>query len=260
MSVLRNLEAKIEGLVEGAFGRAFKSKVQPVEIARKLAKEMEDNRTVSVAHTYVPNQFCVYLSLQDRQQFESYETALKKELSDYLLEHARTRKLSLVTRPAIALETDERLGVGEFGIQAWMSDAAVAEIESGDDPVSGEDLAQGADYGHTMVYSPERELPRELSAPGPLNTRALLIGLGRRTVVDGDRFVIGRGRDNDFVVDDANISRRHAELRRTGDGWEVVDLGSTNGIKINGKRTDRANLRGGEELTLGVTKLTFEIE
>ncbi len=261
MSVLRNLEAKIEGLVEGAFGRAFKSKVQPVEIARKLAKEMEDNRTVSVAHTYVPNQFCVYLSPQDRQQFESYETALKKELSDYLLEHARTRKLSLVTRPAIALETDERLGVGEFGIQAWMSDAAVAEIEAGDDPVSGADLAQDSDYGHTMVYSPDREIPRELASRGAaLGPRALLVGLGRRTVVEGDRFVIGRSRDNDFVVDDANISRRHAELRSTGDGWEVVDLGSTNGIKVNGERTGRARLQGGEELTFGVTKLTFEIE
>jgi len=95
VSVLRNLEAKLEGLVGGAFSRAFKSRVQPVEIARKLAKEMADNQTVSISRTYVPNHYTVYLSPQDREQFEGYEEGLKKELSDYLLEHARTEGLAL---------------------------------------------------------------------------------------------------------------------------------------------------------------------
>src|SRR2546423_977916 len=110
MSVLRNLEAKLEGLFEGAFSRAFKSRVQPVEIARKLVKEMEDNKTLSISHTYVPNNYMVYLSPQDREQFEGYEEGLKKELSDYLLEHARTEGLALVTRPTVDFNTDERLG------------------------------------------------------------------------------------------------------------------------------------------------------
>ena len=164
MSVLRNLEAKIEGLVEGAFGRAFKSRVQPVELARKLAKEMEEGKTVSIAHTYVPNQYCVYLSPQDHEQFASYESALRKELSDYLLEHARQRNLALVTRPGVQLETDDRLRVGEFGIQAWMSEAAAREIEADDENAGAEAPAQ-PDYGHTMVYSPDRELPREMPSP-----------------------------------------------------------------------------------------------
>src|SRR5438270_12331291 len=116
MSILRNLEAKLEGLFEGAFSRTFKSKVQPVEIARKLAKEMQDNKTVSISRTYVPNQYNVYLSAEDRQQFEGYEDGLTKELSDYLLEHARDHGLPLITRPSVAFHRAERLGLGGFGV------------------------------------------------------------------------------------------------------------------------------------------------
>lgn len=259
MSVLRNLEAKIEGLVEGAFGRAFKSRVQPVELARKLAKEMEDNKAVSVAHTYVPNQYCVYLSPQDHEQFASYESALRKELSDYLLEHARQRNLALVTRPGVQLETDDRLRVGEFGIQAWMSEAAAREIEAGDEQAGADALAQG-DYGHTMVYSPDRELPLEMPSPGIATQRPLLVGEGRRTVLAGERILIGRSHECDVVIDDPNISRRHAEVRGDGDGWKVVDLGSTNGVKVNGRRVDQAVLSPGDELTLGVSKFRYELE
>src|ERR1700712_5546145 len=105
MSILRNLEAKLEGLFEGAFSRTFKSRVQPVEIARKLAKVMQDNKSVSISRTYVPNQYLVYLSPQDREQFEGYEDGLKKELSDYLLENARGEGLALLTRPTVDFET-----------------------------------------------------------------------------------------------------------------------------------------------------------
>jgi FHA domain-containing protein len=260
MSVLRNLEAKIEGLVEGAFGRAFRSRVQPVELARKLAKEMEEQKTVSVAHTYVPNQYCVYLSPQDHEQFSTYESALRKELSDYLLEHARSRGLALVTRPTVMLEVDDRLGVGEFGIQAWMSDQAAAEIEASDERLSAAELAPAGDFGHTMVYSPDRELPLEMPSLDVVTARPLLVGHGKRTVLAGDRLLVGRSRECDLVLDDPNVSRRHAELRLGEDGWTVVDLGSTNGVKVNGKRTPQATLTPGDELTLGTIKLTYELE
>src|SRR3954469_24135676 len=95
MSMLRNLEAKLGGLVEGAFGRAFKANVQPVELAHKLAKEMEENQMASVSRVYVPNHYRVFLSPADREQFASYEPALRKELSDYLLEHARQEMVPL---------------------------------------------------------------------------------------------------------------------------------------------------------------------
>src|SRR3954464_8142051 len=120
MSVLRNLEAKLGGIVEGAFGRAFRTSVQPVELAHKLAKEMEENQMVSVSRVYVPNHYRVFLSPSDREQFTSYEPALRKELSDYLLEHARQEQFALTSRPQIGFETDDRLDVGEFGIQAQL--------------------------------------------------------------------------------------------------------------------------------------------
>jgi hypothetical protein len=248
VSVLRNLEAKLEGLVEGAFSRAFRSEVQPVELARKLAKEMEDAKSVSLSRTYVPNQFWVYLSPQDRAQFESYEDGLKKELSDYLLEHARSHGLALLTRPTIELETDDRLSLGEFGIQAKLVRPADAGEEA--EAVEG-------DFGHTMVYSTTGA--RRVESPRK-DSRVLLVSDDKRTVVTGDQFVIGRSRECDLVLDDPNVSRRHVELRRDDDGWAVRDLGSTNGIKLNGRRSRGGRLSPGDEITLGLSRLTFEQE
>jgi Protein of unknown function (DUF3662)/FHA domain len=250
MSVLRNLEAKLEAFVEGAFSRAFKSRVQPVELARKLAKEMEENQVVSISRTYVPNEYVVFLSPRDREQFTSYEGALKKELSDYLLEHARGEGLALVTRPTVEFKTDERLGLGEFGIQAHL-------IQPPDEEM-GEQEPQPADYGHTMVYSATAEARRMVEAPSA--GRALLVGGGKRTVLSGNRLLIGRSRDCELVLDDPNVSRRHAELRRQEGAWIVADLGSTNGVKVNGRRVDHAVLGPGDEITLGLSRLTFEQE
>src|ERR687888_1326176 len=114
--VLRAIEAKIESLFEGIFGRAFRTNVQPVELARKLAKEMDDHRTVSVSRVYVPNEYTVYLAPGDREQFSSYEDSLRSELQEYLSEHARREQYALLSPPRVLLETDPDLDVGEFGI------------------------------------------------------------------------------------------------------------------------------------------------
>src|SRR5690242_18216727 len=143
MSVLRSLESKIAGLVEGTFSKAFRSEVRPVEIARKLAKEMEEHQTYSVSRVYVPNEYAVYLSREDRRRFGDYEQALGKELSGYLLEHARREKLALLARPAIEFRTDDRLRLGEFGIQARMVEPPEEERGRG---------RQG-EAGNTMIYS-----------------------------------------------------------------------------------------------------------
>jgi hypothetical protein len=256
MSVLRNLEAKLGGLVEGAFGRAFKTTVQPVELAHKLAKEMEENQVVSVSRVYVPNHYRVFLSPEDRQQFSSYEPALRKELSDYLLEHARQEGLALTSRPQIELMTDDRLGVGEFGIQAQLLSPPEEEV-----PAGPEAAPSAGDFGHTMVYSPDRAA-RVLEAEyAPRERRALLVGDGRRSVLTGDQVLVGRSRECEVVIPDPNVSRRHAELRRDEGGrWAIADLGSTNGVKVNGRRVDRAPLEPGDRITLGVTELTFELD
>jgi hypothetical protein len=256
MSMLRNLEAKLGGLVEGAFGRAFRTSVQPVELAHKLAKEMEDNQMASVSRVYVPNHYRIFLSQQDREQFASYEPALRKELSDYLLEHARQESFALSTRPQVEFHTDERLDLGEFGIQAQLLAPPEEEQQERQGPATPAPSA--GDFGHTMVYSPSREA-RKLE-PADDRRQALLVGGGRRNVLSGSRVVIGRSREADIVVQDPNISRRHAELRRDEQGWQIVDLGSTNGIKVNGRRVDQQPLSPGDEITIGVTDLTFELD
>jgi hypothetical protein len=254
MSMLRNLEAKLGGLVEGAFGRAFRTSVQPVELAHKLAKEMEDNQMASVSRVYVPNHYRVFLSPQDREQFASYEPALRKELSDYLLEHARQESFALSTRPQVEFDTDDRLDLGEFGIQAELLAPPEEELEAegvGAPPSSG-------DFGHTMVYSPSRDARR--LEPAQDRGQALLVGEGRRNVLSGSRVVLGRSREADIVLQDPNVSRRHAELRRDEGGWQIVDLGSTNGIKVNGRRVNHQPLTPGDQITIGVTDLTFELD
>src|ERR1700742_4646171 len=117
MSVLRSLENKIADLVEGTFSRAFRSEVRPVEIARKLAREMEEHKSFSVSRTYAPNEYRVFLSPRDRERFAGYEAAPTAELPASLPEQARRKRLTLLSPPVIDFETADRLGLGEFGIQ-----------------------------------------------------------------------------------------------------------------------------------------------
>jgi hypothetical protein len=254
ISVLRNLEQRIENLVEGVFSRAFSSQVQPVEIARKLAKEMDSHRTASISRVYVPNQYTVWMSPDDHKRFEGYERSLAQELSAYLLEHARRHDYALLTRPEVTLETDERLRLGEFGIQTRL---VKPPQRQGEQPSQGE-------QGHTMVYTVPPKQPRaERKRPAArlTATKAIVSMDDRRYVLDGPVAVLGRSREADCVFADPNISREHAELRRgsTGD-WQIVDLGSTNGIKVNGRRVESARLSPGDEVTLGTTYFTFDIE
>src|SRR5687767_2817374 len=210
---------------------------------------MEDAKSVLLARTYVPNQYWVFLSPDDRAQFESYEAGLTKELSDYLLEHARGNGLALLTRPTVEFETDDRLSLGEFGIQTKLVKPADAGAEA---------EAVEADFGHTMVYSVTTGSSR-IEEPRH-GARSLLVSDDKRTVLSGDRFVIGRSRDCDLVVDDPNVSRQHAELRQDGGTWTIRDLGSTNGIKLNGRRSEGGPLSPGDEITLGLFQLKFEQE
>ena len=251
MSVLKSLESKIAGLVEGAFGRAFRSEVRPVEIARKLAREMDEHRTVSVSRTYVPNEYAVYLSPQDRERFGDYEDALLRELAGYLLEHARQEKLALLSRPRVEFRVDEALSLGEFGIQARL---VRPPAEAEEEPSQGE-------TGHTMVYRARRD-PEPLSPHVPTHLRrAMVVVDGKRMVVGAEGAVLGRSRDCDIVLGDANVSRHHAQIRPAGEGWTIADMGSTNGIVINGRRVrEPAPLRAGDEVELGTSTLRFELE
>jgi hypothetical protein len=254
MSVLRNLETKLADLVEGTFGRVFRSEVRPVELARKLAREMDEHKTVSVSRTYVPNEYLVWLSPEDRERLEEVEASLIEELSGYLLEHARRERLALLSRPQIEFRTDERLALGEFGIQTRV----VRPADEG-----AEQHAVQADHGNTMIYSTAGRIRGPVEeAQGTRPTRALLVAEGRRHVVPPGGATLGRSRDCDIVLSDANVSRRHAEVRPGAAAtWTVADLGSTNGVLLNGQRVEGARqLTAGDQITLGTAEIAFELE
>jgi hypothetical protein len=258
LSVLRAIESKIEGLFEGVFGRAFRTHVQPVELARKLVKEMDDHRSVSVSRIYVPNEYSVYLCSEDRAQFSGYEEQLRSELQEYLAEHARREGYMLMTPPVVLMESDDDLGVGEFGIATRM-----VQPEGRPVPVR-EEPAPDVEPGATMIYKPKAPLqetqavsPEEL---GMEREQVFLSWSGQRHEVTTRRVVIGRSRECEIQLADPNVSRRHAELRQEGAGYWIVDLDSTNGIEVNGERTKRAKLERGDRVLLGNTELTFERE
>jgi FHA domain len=156
-----------------------------------------------------------------------------------------------VTQPKISFRTDERLRLGEFGIQARLVRPPAHEHE---EPSQG-------DEGHTMVYSVSDRVSEPLREPDPRRPRALLRIHGRAEPVGAAGAVLGRSRDNDVVIDDPNVSRHHAEVRPSGGSWIVNDLGSTNGIKVNGRRVDGPqSLKRGDVIELGTSRVTFELE
>ncbi|MSO41337.1 MAG: DUF2662 domain-containing protein [Solirubrobacterales bacterium] len=235
------------------FSRAFSSGVQPVELARKLAKEMDAHKTASVSRVYVPNEYTIWLSEADHEKIKGYESSLEQELSAHLLEHARRHDYDLLTRPVVKLDQDERLRLGEFGIQTRL---VKPPQRQGAEPTQGE-------HGHTMVYSATQaqNARSKRKAEQLVETRAIVALDDRRYVLDGPVAVVGRSKEADCVVDDPNVSRKHAELRRSSNGdWSVVDLGSTNGVKVNGRRVSSARLSPGDEISLGTTFFAFDIE
>jgi hypothetical protein len=256
VSVLRSIEQKIESIFEGVFGRAFRANVQPVELARKLVKEMDDHRLVSVSRVYVPNEYTIYLSPDDREQFTSYEASLRAELQDYLVEHARREGYAVLTTPTVLFTTDEDLEVGEFGIATRMAQTR-RHVERG-----AEEPEPDVEPGATMVYRPKAPPGEtEAASPAELGVEPEVVSLtvdGARHVVDKRRVVIGRSKECDIQIHDSNVSRQHAELRQEGTAYWLVDLESTNGTEVNGQREKRAKLEHGDKITIGSTELLFE--
>jgi hypothetical protein len=286
MNALRTLENMIAGLVEGTFGRVFKAEVRPMELARKLAREMDENKTTSVSRVYAPNEYSVWLSPRDRARYEGVERDVIDELCAYLLEHARGEDLALASRLRIVFHTDEQLQLGEFGIEARMakSEADAADSDEQGPPSSAEapraagarasgvvgparrEVAapaevEAAEAGSTMIFSNSKRVRDAVEqTAGRRRAKALLILSGRRMLVPPRGAAIGRSRDCDIVLEDSSVSRRHAELRPQGSAWTVEDLGSTNGVRVNGLRIDGAHrLQTGDRIEMGSTEMLFEI-
>jgi hypothetical protein len=287
MNALRTLENMIAGLVEGTFGRLFKAEVRPMELARKLAREMDENKTTSVSRVYAPNEYSVWLSPRDRARYEGVEHEVIDELCAYLLEHARGEDLALASRPRIVFHTDEQLQLGEFGIEARLArteddaqgsdeDVPPSSAQGRQDPLSPAPGAVAVEHpgvvgeapykepggiGNTMIFSNSERVRDAVERTGARRRpKALLVVSGRRLLVPPRGGAIGRSRDCDIVLEDSSISRRHAELRPEGASWTIEDLGSTNGVRVNGLTVHGAHqLRSGDRIEVGSTEILFEI-
>jgi len=261
MTALRTLENMIAGLVEGTFGRVFKAEVRPMELAHKLAREMDENTTVSVSRVYAPNEYSVWLSPKDRARYEGVEHEVIDELCAYLLEHARGEDLALASRPRIVFHTDEALQLGEFGIEARLARPEESAEQDGG-RVGEAPRDEPGEVGNTMIFSGSARVREAVERTGARRrSKALLVVSGRRLLVPPRGAVIGRSRDCDIVLEDAGVSRRHAELRpEAASSWTIEDLGSTNGVRVNGLAVEGAHeLRSGDRIEMGSTEMLFEI-
>lgn len=215
---IRGFERRLERLVEGAFARAFKSGLRPVELGRRLVREMDDNRSVGVrGGTLVPNSFTVSLSASDLAQFEGVQESLTRELADAAREHARDEGYSFMGPVQVHLEEDDRLHTGAFQI--------VGKMVEGD---------------------------------GGSGAGSIVLPSGDRFTLTESVITVGRHPDSNLVLADPNVSRNHAEIRPQGDRYVVADLGSTNGTRVNGVRVNTQVLNDGDEITFGNTRMRFE--
>jgi pSer/pThr/pTyr-binding forkhead associated (FHA) protein len=263
LGFLRQIEKRMESLVEGMFGRAFRRQVHPVEIAKGLAKQMDEGSMVSVSRTYAPNDFTVHLSEADAESIRAYQSSLRDELIQYATTHAQSKNYHLMTPPRVRFTTEESLRFGEFGV--------TAKLTGGDGP--RERGAPQDTSGQTRIFRTEDTSGDEGDAQSTAmisSDEAKKQGLARETVElvmeDGGKahplegrgpWSVGRSEENDIVVPDPNVSRRHARLIRSENGFLVEDLGSTNGTLLDGAPIERERIESGDELTFGGVNARF---
>ncbi|GIU98810.1 MAG: phosphopeptide-binding protein [Actinomycetota bacterium] len=224
MSILRGFERRLEDLVEGFFASAFRSGLQPVELAKRIMREMDAGKTVGVHDVWAPNRFVISLSEEDARRFERAEQALASELARVVRETARERGFGLVGPPRVEFRVDPGLSVGRFRCEG--------SFEEG----------------------PEEPIPE----PGVAATLVLLQdGRSVETFRLGQAATIGRLPACEIVLSDPAVSRRHARIVRRGDAFVLIDLGSTNGTLVNGEPVGERELQDGDRITVGTTVLEF---
>ena len=259
MGILKNIEKRMESLVEGVFGRAFRRQIHPVEIAKGLTKQMDEGRMVSISRTYAPNDFTVHLSKEDTEAIEAYQDALRDELIQYASTHADTKDYHLMTPPKVRFETEDSLRFGEFGITAKLTGGTGPRAEDAPQDTSGQTrIFRTEETGGAGAQGTSSISPEEAEEHG-LAREVVELVLDHRTYPLEGRgpWSIGRSQECDIVVPDPNVSRRHARLSRADNGFVVEDLGSTNGTLLDGAPIDRERIESGDELTFGQITARF---
>jgi hypothetical protein len=227
MGVLKNFENRLERGIEGFFTKAFRSGLHPVELAKRILREMEAQKTVGVKEIWVPNRYVLHVSAEDRERFSAMENALSRELETVVVEGAKEHGYGLVARPQVEFETEERMKRGDLRI--------VAELSEAPGPVERDEAGQPSSGRATLV----------------------LAEAGKEYPLDGDRTVIGRLSGSEVEIQDPGASRRHAEVRREGGEYVLADLGSTNGTLVNDSPVTEQPLHDGDRITIGRTVLQF---
>jgi hypothetical protein len=215
---LQQFEERLERLVEGTLAKPFRSNLQPVEIGRRLTREMDLHRRVGVRGLIAPNAFAVTLAPADVERFSNFIDALSRELSDAAREHAKNEGYLFVGPVEVEVFEGSTLKPGRFTVEA--------------------EVREDADGGFLAE---------------------LVLTDGRRVQIGSEPLVIGRLPECGVVLADSNVSRRHAELRRSGDSVVLTDLGSTNGTRVNGAPIRERVLVSGDEVSVGSTRLIFEM-
>ncbi len=236
MNIFREFEKKLESLFEGVILRAFKSGVQPVELGKKLVRELEGHKTIGVSRVYAPNRYEVGLSLRDFSRFESYQAVMATELENLLISYVKEKGYAVLDRPRVKLVEVEKLHEGEFWIKTAME---------GEFPVDKPDEA---------LPGAKRRAPRR----GPATLELIDSGdVSPAFTIDKETVQIGRLADNDIMLPDPNVSRAHARVSQRGDSYFITDLKSTNGTFLNEERIMDAQLADEDVIRLGGTRLIF---
>lgn len=255
MGVAKSIERRLEGLMEGFFTKVFRSGLQPVEVGRRILREMAENKTVSVNRIYAANDFRVLMGPEDHKRFAQMESGLRREFSDLIIEQAKHNRWNLMGTPNVRFEEEAKLGRGEFRVEAGLS----ADPEAEAPRVSTREPRPG-DAGATAAISVDTAARMGLEGSGAQLVVMDDAGKPRERIsITRSPVVIGRLSTNDVVLSDPNVSRRHAELRRDGEDWVVVDLGSTNGTMVNGKLAKEQKLKDGDKISFGSSELLFKL-
>lgn len=252
MGVLQRFERRLEGMVEGAFAKAFKSELQPVEIASAVQREMDDRAAiVAQGRTLVPNDFVVELAEPDNERLAVYAGSLGVELANLARDYAKEQGYSFVGPVRMRFQGVPDLTTGTFRIRSGVIRGSTVEGGEIRQPVSDLPRAQGGFPGH----------PRLIVSGGGVSPDGSPYAHDQRSYdLTTPVTLLGRGTDCDLRLVDPGVSRHHAELRVEDGDVVVVDLGSTNGTFVNGQPIRRASLSDGARVTIGRTTLTYRID
>ena len=263
MKALARFEELLQQMVEAPFRRVFGGRLEPVDLARRLGRVMDDNKRVTWERPLVPNQYAIALAPKDFEDVQGFVEALQRELERFVAERAAERRYSLLAAPRVTIGSESALSAGVFTVRATMIDAV--QVPSGPSGRSGRGPESAAGARRRERRSPPRRPARGPCAPwrclwappGWMSSTwwARSTGGTRPGPSSGKQVRIGRGLDNEVVLDDASVSRHHAEITREDGALEVRDLGSTNGTWVNAGRVDVAAVEAGDQIAFGAVHL-----